>query len=176
MYHSRDFLVDVGDWFYAEDARIIGSGERLHEDLVERQSLFIFKVDTVQLAVGGGRTFHSLAVLALLGHFVSCDEHFVGAPTVEVAACAAEHGEQGLDNGKVGISRRAVYSVALAYLGDKFAVGAVGICNEPVIHFSHTKHLIHNGLWILLTQFYLFGEQVRPAYVYGVRCWHGIKC
>lgn len=53
----------------------------------------------------------SLAVHTLLGNFVSCDEHFVGA--VEVVACAAKHGEQGVDNGRVGISRRAVYAVAL---------------------------------------------------------------
>ena len=83
-----------------------------------------------------------------VAHHLGFYEHFVGAPIVEVAACAAEHGEQGLDNGKVGISHRAVYSVALAYLGNKLAVGAVGVSDEPVIHFADTKHLIHDSIGI----------------------------
>ena len=66
--------------------------------------------------------------------------YLVGAPTVEVAACASQHGEQRLYNGKVGISRCAVYVVTLADLGYEFAVGAVGIGDEPIIHFAHTKY------------------------------------
>ena len=79
---------------------------------------------------------------------ISGNEHFIGAPTVEVARSRAEHRQQRLNHGKVGIRRCAVYSVALAHFGDKLAVGAVGIGDKPVIHFAHTKHLIHKSLWL----------------------------
>ena len=60
---------------------------------------------------------------------------------MEFAARASKHKEQRLDNGKAGISCRAVYAVPLAYFGDKLAVGAVGICDKSVIHFAYTKYL-----------------------------------
>ena len=63
---------------------------------------------------------------------------------------------------------RAVYAVALAHLGDKLAVCAVGIGDEPVIHFADTQNLIHKCLWITVAEFNLFGKEFGSAYFYGV--------
>mgnify|MGYP006922447482 CR=1 FL=1 len=54
-------------------------------------------------------------------------------------------------------------SVALAHFGDKLAVGAVGIGDKPVIHFAHTKHLIHKSLWIAFAQSRLKGQATFPG-------------
>ena len=56
-----------------------------------------------------------------------------------------------------------MYSVALAHFGDKLAVCAVGIGDKPVIHFAHTKHLIHKSLWIAFAQFDLFCKEFGAA-------------
>ena len=53
--------------------------------------------------------------------------------------------------------------MTLADLGDKLAVGAVGIGDEPVIHFAHTKHLIHKSLWIAFAQFDIFCKEFGAA-------------
>ena len=82
---------------------------------------------------------------------------------MEVAARTSKHRKQRLDNGKVGISRRAVYAVPLADLGDKFAVGAVGIGDEPVIHLTHTKPLIHKCLRITVAEFHFFCKEFGAA-------------
>ncbi len=120
----------------------------MHKDLVERDSLLVLVVHAVELAVGSSGAFHRLAVVALLSHLVCGHEHLIGAPTVKVAACGGERREQRLDDSQVGVSRDLRNIMALQYLGDKLAVGTVGVGDKPVIHFAHTKHLIHNGLWI----------------------------
>lgn len=60
-------------------------------------------------------------------------------------------------------------SVTLAYLGDKLAVCAVGIGDEPVIHFAHTEHLIHEGTGITVAQFDLFCKEFGAANFDSVR-------
>ena len=41
---------------------------------------------------------------------------------------------------------------------------AVGVGDKPVIHFAHTKHLIHKSLWIAFAQFDLFCKEFGAAY------------
>lgn len=62
--------------------------------------------------------------------------------------------------------------VALADFWDKLTVGAVWVDYDLIIHLPDTNDFINNVLWISLTQFHLFGEQVCPAYIHGVRSWH----
>lgn len=62
--------------------------------------------------------------------------------------------------------------MALAHFGDKLAVGAVGIGDKPVIHFAHTKHLIHKCLWIAFAQFDLFCKEFGAANFYSVWVTH----
>ena len=51
----------------------------------------------------------------------------------------------------------------LANFGDKLAVGAVRIGDKPVIHLTHTKHLIHKCLRITVAEFDLFCKEFGAA-------------
>ena len=59
-------------------------------------------------------------------------------------------------------------AVALAHLGDKLAVGTVGIGDEPVIHLAHTQDFLDHLAGITLAQLHLFGKEFGAADFYGV--------
>lgn len=56
----------------------------------------------------------------------------------------------------------------LAHLGDKLAVGAVGIGDKPVIHLTHTQNFLDHLAGITLAQLHLFGKEFGAANFYGV--------
>ena len=54
-------------------------------------------------------------------------------------------------------------NLPLANFGDKLAVGAVRIGDKPVIHLTHTKHLIHKCLRLTVAQLNLFSKEFSAA-------------
>jgi hypothetical protein len=64
--------------------------------------------------------------------------------------------------------------MALHDLSDELSVGCVGVRDEPVVHLTHTQHLLHNDLRIALRKLVLLGEEVGTANFYGTWCTHGV--
>ena len=63
----------------------------------------------------------------------------------------------------------------LAHLGDKLAVGTVGVGDKPVIHFAHTQDFLDHLAGITLAQLHLFCKEFGAANFYGVGIAHATK-